>query len=129
MLSLSRWWPYQRERFPVFVNSLLITAFSFSALSYSFMLRDGTSWVGIAPMIVTSVPCFLFYLQLRIADEFNGFEEGSRFRPYRPVPRGLISLEKLAVLWFVTGVVQLFQSFLLALSAVPYLYKLYLANG
>jgi 4-hydroxybenzoate polyprenyltransferase len=37
----------------------------------------------------------LFFLQLRIADEFKDFEEDSRYRPYRPVPRGLVSLREL----------------------------------
>ena len=39
--------------------------------------------------VVTS---FLSFLQLRIADEFKDFDEDSRYRPYRPVPRGLVTL-------------------------------------
>jgi 4-hydroxybenzoate polyprenyltransferase len=38
----------------------------------------------------------LFFLQLRVADEFKDFEEDSRFRPYRAVPRGLVTLRELA---------------------------------
>ena len=38
-------------------------------------------------------------LQLRLADEFKDFEEDSRYRPYRPVPRGLVSLRDLAWVW------------------------------
>ena len=37
----------------------------------------------------------VFFLQLRIADEFKDFAEDSRFRPYRPVPRGLVTLTEL----------------------------------
>ena len=37
-----------------------------------------------------------FFLQLRIADEFKDFEDDARFRPYRPVPRGLVTLRELA---------------------------------
>ena len=42
------------------------------------------------------VTVFLFFLQLRIADEFKDFEDDRRYRPYRPVPRGLITLGELA---------------------------------
>ena len=38
----------------------------------------------------------LFFLQLRIADEFKDFEDDARYRPYRPVPRGLVTLRELA---------------------------------
>ena len=38
----------------------------------------------------------LFFLQLRIADEFKDYEDDARYRPYRPVPRGLVSLRELA---------------------------------
>ena len=34
----TRWWTYQRERFPVFAHGSLIAAFSFSAVSYSASL-------------------------------------------------------------------------------------------
>jgi 4-hydroxybenzoate polyprenyltransferase len=56
---------------------------------------------------VAFVTSFLFFLQLRIADEFKDFEEDAEFRPYRPIPRGLISLKELGVLFVVGGAVQL----------------------
>src|SRR5215217_2153566 len=102
---MNRWWTYQRERFPVVAHGLLIAAFSFCAVSYSAVLRGATpAW----PSAVTAfVSCFLFFLQLRIADEFKDFDEDSRYRPYRAVPRGLVTLRQLAVLWVLTGLVQL----------------------
>ena len=36
----NRWWVYQRERFPIFAHGLLIAAFSFSAVSFSMLLRE-----------------------------------------------------------------------------------------
>ncbi len=51
--------------------------------------------------------CFFFFLQLRIADEFKDFDEDSRYRPYRPVPRGLVKLSELAILFALGAAVQL----------------------
>ncbi|MBP0029207.1 UbiA family prenyltransferase [Roseofilum sp. Guam] len=101
---LSRWWTYQKERFPIAANGLLIGVFSFSAVSYSALLRGGVpSWdsSGVAFAIA-----FLFFLQLRIADEFKDYEEDCRFRPYRPVPRGLVSLRELGILGALTALIQ-----------------------
>ncbi|HEV8378906.1 MAG TPA: UbiA family prenyltransferase [Tepidisphaeraceae bacterium] len=102
---LSRWWTYQRERFPIFAHGLLIAAFSSSAVSYSALLR------GQAPRLVSIgvafVTCFLLFLQLRIADEFKDFDEDSRYRPYRPVPRGLIRLRELGMVFVIGAIIQL----------------------
>lgn len=101
---LNRWWTYQKERFPIAANGLLIGVFSFSAVSYSALLRGGVpSWdsSGVAFAIA-----FLFFLQLRIADEFKDYEEDCRFRPYRPVPRGLVSLRELGSLGALTALIQ-----------------------
>src|SRR5438876_4874960 len=95
----NRWWTYQRERFPVFAHSPLIAAFSFSAVSYSALIRGVPQLPGWRSCVVAFASSFLFFLQLRIADEFKDFEEDSRFRPYRPVPRGLISLWALGWVW------------------------------
>jgi 4-hydroxybenzoate polyprenyltransferase len=101
----SKWWTYQRERFPIFAHGLLIAAFSSSAVSYSAMLRG--QMPRLASIGVAFVTCFLFFLQLRIADEFKDFQEDSRYRPYRPVPRGLIKLRELGVLFVIAGAIQL----------------------
>ena len=114
---VGRWWTYQRERFPVLAHGLLIAAFSTSALAFSTLLRGQTALPGVKPLLVCFGSCFLFFLQLRIADEFKDFEEDLRCRPYRPVQRGLVSLRELAVLGALTAVVQLG----LALWLDPYL--------
>src|SRR5215212_9492381 len=103
--GIARWWVYQRERFPVFGHGILILAFSSSAVSYSAMLRG--EWPRVASIVVAFVSCFLFFLQLRIADEFKDFEEDSRWRPYRAVPRGLIKLRELGVVFVIAGAIQL----------------------
>jgi 4-hydroxybenzoate polyprenyltransferase len=109
-----RWWVYQRERFPVVGHGLLIAAFSFSGLSFSHLLRPRAEGLPrLDAALVGFVTCFLFFLQLRIADEFKDFEEDSRYRPYRPVPRGLIKLRELGVLFVIAGGIQLGLALLL----------------
>lgn len=95
----NRWWIYQRERFPVLAHSPVILAFSLSAISYSALLRGAHSLPGWKPCLVAFLSSFLSFLQLRLADEFKDFEEDSKFRPYRPVPRGLIKLRELGWVW------------------------------
>jgi len=94
-LTANRWWVYQRERFPVLGHGLLIAAFSFSAVSFSWLLRGGQGWPSIIAMGTAFITALLLFLQLRIADEFKDFEDDSRYQPYRPVPRGLVKLKEL----------------------------------
>jgi 4-hydroxybenzoate polyprenyltransferase len=101
-----RWWIYQRERFPVLAHGVLIAAFSFSAVGYTTLLR-GLSEVPVVASAIAFVSSFLFFLQLRVADEFKDREDDSRYWPDRPVPRGLVSLGELAVIGAVAVVVQL----------------------
>ncbi len=44
LTGLARWWVYQRERFPLFGHGPLILAFSFSAVSFSWLLRSESGW-------------------------------------------------------------------------------------
>jgi 4-hydroxybenzoate polyprenyltransferase len=111
---LERWWVYQRERFPVVGHGLLILAFSLSAVCFSCLLRPESGWPTLAGAVVAFVTSFLFFLQLRIADEFKDFEEDSKYRPYRPVPRGLVTLRELGWLGAGTAVVQLGLGLLLS---------------
>jgi 4-hydroxybenzoate polyprenyltransferase len=103
----NKWWVYQRERFPVFAHSPLLLAFSFSAISYSALLRGKIEWPDAKAIVVAFFTSLFFFLQLRIADEFKDFEEDSRFRPYRPVPRGLVKLSELKMLFVLSALTQL----------------------
>jgi 4-hydroxybenzoate polyprenyltransferase len=103
----NRWWIYQRERFPVLAHGLLIAAFSFSAVSYSTLRRGQVTPPGWPAILVAYVTSFLFFFGLRIADEFKDFEEDSRFRPYRAVPRGLVTLRELGLVGFGCAGIQL----------------------
>jgi 4-hydroxybenzoate polyprenyltransferase len=103
----NRWWVYQRERFPLLGHGLPVAAFSFSAVCFSRLLRGGDGWPDWRAALVAYLTAFLFFLQLRIADEFKDFEEDARYRPYRPVPRGLVTLRELGWVGAGTAVMQL----------------------
>jgi len=98
---------YQRERFPLLAHAPLIFAFSFSAVSYSSFLRGHSGPPDFITLAVAFLTSFIFFLQLRIADEFKDHEEDSRYRPYRPVPRGIITLRELGLTGLVGAIVQL----------------------
>jgi 4-hydroxybenzoate polyprenyltransferase len=102
-----RWWTYQSERFPLFAHGILIAAFSFCAVSLSRMLRGADGLPPWQVLLVAFVTCFTFFLQLRIADEFKDLEEDIRYRPYRPVPRGLVTLRELGWLFVIASLAQL----------------------
>lgn len=130
-MNLQRWWTYQAERFPVFGHGLLIATFSSSAFCYSYLLRwqENPSlapppWWGVA---VGFVCCFLFFLQLRIADEFKDAEEDARWRPERAVPRGLVTLRELGWVFVFAGLIQVsavlfYQLSLICLLLVVWIY-------
>lgn len=103
---MNRWWIYQKERFPLFQHAPLVFAFSFSAVIFSRLLRDEISLPSFTQVTVAFITALLFFLQLRIADEFKDFEEDARYRPYRPVPRGLIRLPELGVVFILCGILQ-----------------------
>ncbi|MFM7182390.1 MAG: UbiA family prenyltransferase [Verrucomicrobiales bacterium] len=100
-----KWWTYQAERFPIFGHGPLVAAFSASALAYSAVLTKQWSIAPSAFAVAFGV-CFLFFLQLRIADEFKDVEEDRKFRPYRAVPRGLVTLRELGLLFVFAAAIQ-----------------------
>lgn len=103
----NRWWVYQKERFPLIAHGPLVAVFSYSALSYSALLRHQAHAPGPVPAMAAFFTSLLIFLQLRIADEFKDFDDDSRYRPYRPVPRGLIKLRELAIVFVGAGAIQL----------------------
>ena len=103
----NRWRIYQRERFPLLTQGPVIAAFSFSAVSFSALLRHRAGPPPAGAVMVAFVTSFVFFLQLRIADEFKDADDDARYRPYRPVPRGLVRLPELAAVAIVGTFLQL----------------------
>jgi 4-hydroxybenzoate polyprenyltransferase len=104
---VNRWITYQRERFPLLAHAPLVAAFSASAVCYSRLVRGEPGLPPGRPLLVAFATALLFFLQLRISDEYKDYEDDARFRPYRPVPRGLVSLRELGWIGFGAGLVQL----------------------
>ncbi|MGF1655751.1 MAG: hypothetical protein ACFCU3_02100 [Verrucomicrobiales bacterium] len=126
---MKRWWQYFKERFPLLKNGLLIVFFSTAAVSYSRMLRGEAGWPRGEAILVAFVCSFMAFLHLRIADEFKDHAEDLRWRPYRPVPRGLVKLRELAVLAlagaaFQTVVVISFEPWILWVLGLQWLFFL-----
>ena len=125
MTFLKKWYIYQKERFPVLIYGIYILAIvigtfvicnitSFNAERkilmnnpYSYLMGAPTShiipWIKIIPMYIVT---FLQFLMVRIIDEFKDYEEDCKYRPYRPVPRGLITLKELKILFIICVILQ-----------------------
>lgn len=97
----NRWVIYFQERFPLGKHGIAIAAFSSCAVSFASLLPPVSAPPSWRAFLVAFVSCFGFFLQLRIADEFKDFEEDSRYRPDRAVPRGLVKLRELG--WIFAG--------------------------
>ncbi len=103
----NRWWQYQRERFPILTHGLLIGAFTGSALSVSTLLRGRIAVPDTGASLAAFVCAFILFIHLRIADEFKDHDDDIRYRPYLPVPRGLVALRELGWLAAAGALVQL----------------------
>ena len=124
--GLTRWWVYQRERFPLLAHGPIIAAFSASGVSFSAALR-GAHGPAVLTLVTAFASALCFFFQLRVADEIKDADEDARFRPYRPVPRGLVTLGELRALGLAAGAAQivlalLLDARLLALLAVVWAY-------
>ncbi len=109
----ARWHIYFAERFPPVQYGVLISAFVIGTMAYNARL-SGHGFPGPAPVLSACIIAFLFFLQLRILDEFKDFADDVRWRPYRPVPRGIVTLRALGWLWVYTAAIQLVLTFLFA---------------
>ena len=87
---LVRFWIFQRERLPLYglVGMALITC----GVIYNFAQSPIRNYLTAAAILA-------FYLvQIRTADEKKDFEHDNKYHPNRPVQRGIISLNELAVI-------------------------------
>jgi hypothetical protein len=117
---VSRLLTYQSERFPIVQHAPLIAVFTFAAISYSRVCRGVGGFVPIDRYLVGAFTAITFFLFLRIADEFKDFAEDARYRPYRAVPRGLVSLPELARLAAVVMVLQVVANALVMPAVLPF---------
>ncbi len=104
---IRRLWQYQQERFPLHKHGVLVAAFSFAGMSLSAGLRNHLSMPDAAAFLVCLFTSLTTFLMLRIADEHKDKVEDALYRPYLPVPRGLVSLGELRSVFKICAVSQL----------------------
>ena len=97
----NKWSTYQKERFPLGIYSLLILTLTLAAATIAH------NYYSVVEAFLMALGIFML---LRIADEFKDYEDDCKYRAYRAVPRGLITLKELGIL----GVIIVFIEFLLA---------------
>jgi 4-hydroxybenzoate polyprenyltransferase len=115
----TRLWTYQSERFPLLKHGVLILVFSGGEAVFGALARGVTpDWKAVA---VAAVVCLLLFAQLRIADEHKDNEDDCRWRPERPVPRGLISLSELRFIGILAAAIQIAVTVLLDAHLLPLL--------
>ena len=101
-----RFYHYQKERFPFLAHGLLITAFTFSAVSYSIISRGQDGFIDLTTFLIGIFTTVTLFFLVRIFDEFKDREDDARYRSYLPVPRGLITLSELRITGIVTVILQ-----------------------
>ncbi len=97
---------YQRERFPLGRTASLVLVFSAASVSVSAHLagRDPPPLPAYAAAFLVTL---LFFFQLRVLDEVKDGEDDRRYRPERPIPRGLVTLRLIVALGLASAPVAL----------------------
>ncbi len=88
---------YQAERFPLKKTVPLLAVFSAASVTVSANLAN-RELPSIAAYLIGFAIVFIVFFQMRVCDEVKDGEDDKRYRPERPVPRGLISLQTLVLL-------------------------------
>ena len=116
----ARLWTYQGERFPLGRTSALTAVFSSASVCVSATFA-GRHLPGVGAFTAAFVAVLATFFLMRAADEFKDRVDDARWRPERPVPRGLVTLGEIAGTAALTAVVALGCVVALAPSATPLL--------
>ena len=108
--SKGRWSTYLRERFPLEAHGPLVLAFAGGVVCWSAAVH-GAPAPGLKTLALTFVIVLGFFFQLRVADEWKDLESDQRYRPERPVPRGIVTLRELIVIAALVAIVQALAAF------------------
>lgn len=101
---MTRLWVYQKERFPLGQTGLLVGFFTAATLSVSAQLA-GRPLPPLWTFIAVWVSVFVIFFQMRACDEYKDLETDKRYRPERPIPRGLVSLKTIIILAILASLV------------------------
>lgn len=88
---LQRLWIYQGERFPLLRTVPLLAAFGAASINVSALLA-GRSLPPLSTYAVAIAVLLIVFFQMRACDEVKDADDDQRWRPERPIPRGLVSL-------------------------------------
>lgn len=101
MSILNRFWVYQSERFPLKKTVPLLLVFSAASICVSAQMADRPlpEWPAFAAGFVLAMALFF---QMRVCDEFKDAEDDRRYRPERPIPRGLVSPREVLIAGLLT---------------------------
>jgi 4-hydroxybenzoate polyprenyltransferase len=102
-----RWAEYCRERFPLARHGVVIAAFVFATLAVAGVAEAPPPALSPASFATAFALALLAFLELRILDEFKDAQDDATYRPYRPVPRGLVSLRELRAVGVAAVAIQL----------------------
>lgn len=117
----NRWWIYQRERFPLAAHGPMVVVFCLSVLLFSALQQDDPRLPDAMQTGGAILSALLLFFQLRVADEWKDAELDSRYRPHRPVPRGLVTLRELTALGVAGAAIQFAMALALDVGLVPLL--------
>lgn len=120
MNNIKKWYTYQKERFPVVLYGVYVLAivyFVFSFCSY-FIGAESIEYMLLIPIFIVT---FLQLFMVRIVDEFKDYEEDCKYRAYRPVPRGLITLKELKVAFCICAIIQIVVTMIFSINSLIYL--------
>jgi len=120
-LSLPRrLWIYQAERFPLGKTSLLVAVFSAAGVNASALFA-GRAMPGWPAYALAFAVTLAFFFHLRVFDEVKDAEDDARFRPERPIPRGLVSLRLIVMLGLASAVAVLIACGIVEPTVLPFL--------
>lgn len=125
---IKRFYQYQKERFPIIGHGILISTFTFSAISYSRICRGAEGFISLKAYLISIFTTITLFFLVRIFDEFKDAEDDAKYRKHLPVPRGLISFRELKIMGIITCMAQIIvnaffnpQMFLLYIIFMAYL--------
>ena len=120
-----KWYTYQKERFPVLTYGLYCFCLVFGTFCFSnyvskenikmliFNVDPGQYVINFYLLIPMFIVGLLQFLMVRIIDEFKDYEEDCKYRSYRPVPRGLVTLKELKILFIICAILQIIITILI----------------
>ena len=123
---------YLNERFPLGKNSIFVLIFTLSGYIYTGLLYNSKiinqifskeikvpmPWHKIVALFII---IFMFFLQLRITDEFKDYEEDLKYRAYRPVQRGVVTFKAFGKIGIATVIIQIILAYIIDFKIIYFM--------